>query len=210
MRQEIDNFLDVAGIGVEPNSPEVIFQRATGGNYWAFYPEEDALEELCELANGGYSPAICALGIAHLNGAYGLPVSVEKATSLFLLSAEIEKILSGLYDAVTPVQKSWLITRIVSLLGHFHVPDIPQQAADVHVHDWIEALKEYPQWVIEEVCTTWLRNNNRKPTIFDIIKECDLQIEGINHFIQHAGLFLLDQDGILFTVGGYSSEKKQF
>jgi len=38
--------------------------------------------------------------------------------------------------------------------------------------DWADALGHFPQWVVEEACRDYLRENDRKPTIAAIRKLC--------------------------------------
>ena len=84
----------------------------------------------------------------------------------------VRKALTVLEAGMTPAHRPALSSRVITMLAHYFVPDMPQTLADAVMADWIEALSEYPNWAVNAACTRWLHGNNRKPTIADVRKEC--------------------------------------
>lgn len=64
----------------------------------------------------------------------------------------------------------WLKDRIMVLLMHWHHKETPQQVINAISQDWINVLKDLPQWSIEEAIVEYNRSSEYKPVPANIVK----------------------------------------
>lgn len=74
---------------------------------------------------------------------------------------------------LTPAPRRWINQRVVALLSHYFVPDIPAAAQMAALADWIDILSPFPQWAVEAAVKEWLnRPGRQKPMPGDIAAGC--------------------------------------
>lgn len=77
-----------------------------------------------------------------------------------------------------PSERKWINQRVVALLSHYFVPDIPPEAQLVALADWVRLLSPFPQWAVQAAVDEWLsRPGRQKPMPGDIIAACRWRVE---------------------------------
>ncbi len=72
-----------------------------------------------------------------------------------------------------PAPRQSLALRIATLLTHYYVPEMDPAAQLVVADDWVRLLSPYPLPVVTAVMDDWLRQYRQKPTIADLITNCE-------------------------------------
>ncbi len=72
--------------------------------------------------------------------------------------------LAGLSIWLQPAEPKWILARVMTLLGHWAAPRVSEQQLEAMARDWLESLKDLPAHAITEACSTWLREQEFKPT----------------------------------------------
>lgn len=67
---------------------------------------------------------------------------------------------------------AWIAQRVVKLLSHYFVADFHGEAVKAVAKDWLNELREFPDWAIEQACAWWVSRHNehrrKKPLPGDI------------------------------------------
>ena len=86
--------------------------------------------------------------------------------------AEAREAKKAIKALSTPPDELWIGQRVVTLLYHYFVGDLPDGAIEAMAADWVAELSPYPEWAIEAACAWWLSRGNeyrhRKPMPGDI------------------------------------------
>ncbi|MGY0793163.1 hypothetical protein ACW7BJ_27670 [Azospirillum argentinense] len=86
--------------------------------------------------------------------------------------------LPALEDYLRPANDTWIDGRIVTLLSHYYVPNVPFDVQVAAHEDWVRLLSPFPQWAIEAAVDEWLsRPGRQKPMPGDIIAACRWRVE---------------------------------
>jgi len=92
----------------------------------------------------------------------------------------IEKAVTVLSEPCSP---AWCMARVASLLNPYYDKDTPQGVRQMEAEDWLEALRDYPQWAIERAVRWWKSEDNVKrrlrPLEGDIGERCRVEMRGI-------------------------------
>lgn len=72
--------------------------------------------------------------------------------------------LESLSAWLTPAEPKWILARVMTLLGHWAAPRVSDQQLEAMARDWLETLKDLPAHAIMDACSTWLREQEFKPT----------------------------------------------
>ncbi|WP_372393833.1 hypothetical protein ABMY26_00730 (plasmid) [Azospirillum sp. HJ39] len=97
------------------------------------------------------------------------PPTISAAERYRLVTSDIP----ALEAYLAPADRTWINGRVIALLSHYFVPDIPQQAQVAALGDWIMLLARYPQWAVQAAVVEWLdRPGRQKPMPGDIAAGC--------------------------------------
>jgi hypothetical protein len=92
----------------------------------------------------------------------------------------VEKAVAVLSEPCNP---AWCMARVAALLNPYYDKDTPQAVRQMEAEDWLEALREYPQWAIERAVRWWKSAENedrrKKPLEGDIANRCAFEMRGI-------------------------------
>lgn len=87
------------------------------------------------------------------------------------------RILSDMDRELTPAPSDWIAARIVTLLAHFWMPDMPENLHQAISRDWISVLGGYPRQAIDRACLDYLRDDtSKRPTPGKIRKLCEERV----------------------------------
>jgi hypothetical protein len=93
------------------------------------------------------------------------PATPEEAAAVAADLAETRALL-------IPADRSWLLSRILTLLSHYRQDALPPALEAAVAEDWAEDLDEFPAWAIAEATRTWRRTRKFKPTIAEMRQLC--------------------------------------
>ena len=99
------------------------------------------------------------------------PINPEQAdhiTALWLVSLrspiatdeqcdEVARALSAVNSQARP---SWVMARVAALLSQYYAADVPQAAVSMMAEDWLEELRDYPEWAITKAVRWWKSEAN--------------------------------------------------
>jgi hypothetical protein len=77
---------------------------------------------------------------------------------------------------LAPAQPDELALRVAALLGHYFVSGMDVRVQALIADDWIRLLEPYPMPVLGAVMDEWLRQFRQRPTIADLIQNCETLI----------------------------------
>jgi hypothetical protein len=101
----------------------------------------------------------------------------------------VEKAVAVLSEPCNP---AWCMARVAALLNPYYDKDTPQAVRQMEAEDWLEALREYPQWAIERAVRWWKSEENadrrKRPLEGDIAARCKLEMRGIGAVPKLLGL----------------------
>lgn len=83
-------------------------------------------------------------------------------------AANIREQLKNVFSGKPSSQ--WLKDRIMVLLMHWHHKETPQQVINAISQDWIDVLKDLPQWAINEAVIEYNKSCEYKPSPASIVK----------------------------------------
>lgn len=71
-----------------------------------------------------------------------------------------------------PATRSFVMGRVATMLNHYYVSPIGEQAMTAIAQDWAHHLQGFPRWAIEAACLWWMGSENpdrrKKPVPGDI------------------------------------------
>jgi hypothetical protein len=101
----------------------------------------------------------------------------------------VEKVVAVLSEPCNP---AWCMARVAALLNPYYDKDTPQAVRQMEAEDWLEALREYPQWAIERSVRWWKSDENadrrKRPLEGDIAARCKVEMRGIGAVPKLLGL----------------------
>ena len=101
----------------------------------------------------------------------------------------VEKAVAVLSEPCNP---AWCMARVAALLNPYYDKDTPQAVRQMEAEDWLEALREYPQWAIERAVRWWKSEENadrrKRPLEGDIAARCKVEMRGIGAVPKLLGL----------------------
>lgn len=70
--------------------------------------------------------------------------------------------------------------RVTALLGQYFTANVPKSVFAMQAEDWLEALRDQPEWAITKAVRWWKSNNNpnfhRKPLEGDIAERVRIEV----------------------------------
>lgn len=105
-------------------------------------------------------------------GRWSVPavVTAEQAT-------EARGMIVALDAHLAPAERQRTLARVMALLAHYYVAELPAQVQQALAEDWAEDVGEFPAWALDEACRTWRRANpRRKPTPGEIRDLCRREV----------------------------------
>jgi hypothetical protein len=101
----------------------------------------------------------------------------------------VEKAVAVLSEPCNP---AWCMARVAALLNPYYDKDTPQAVRQMEAEDWLEELREYPQWAIERAVRWWKSQENtdrrKRPLEGDIAARCKVEMRGIGAVPKLLGL----------------------
>lgn len=70
----------------------------------------------------------------------------------------------------------WIALQVFALLNEYYTAELPASVQDIITARWVNELREFPAWAIEDACAWWTSRDNRerkrKPQSGDIGARC--------------------------------------
>lgn len=89
---------------------------------------------------------------------------------------ELDEIRQGISALTVEARPAWIMARVASLLSQYYAADVPQAAVAMMAEDWLDELREYPQWAITKAVRWWKSADNadrkKRPLEGDISARC--------------------------------------
>lgn len=96
---------------------------------------------------------------------------------------EAEEVLATCDRLAIPAPGRWISGRVATLLSHYFVSASDERVMSAIAEDWVETLKDYPAWAIQNACRWWMSAENqyrhRKPLPGDVEDACKREVAGI-------------------------------
>lgn len=90
-----------------------------------------------------------------------------------------QRILADLDRELAPANREWVSARIVTLLAHYWMPDMPVKLSEAVMGDWIRILGDLPRHAVEAGCQAYLQSETRaRPTPGQVRKLALIGVEG--------------------------------
>lgn len=71
-----------------------------------------------------------------------------------------------------PASGNWILARVAALLTGYYAADVPAEVIRFEAEDWLDALKEFPDWAITKAVRWWKGETNadrrKRPMVGDI------------------------------------------
>lgn len=101
-------------------------------------------------------------------------------TSQIKTNEEYNEIVNALDPLSEPARPAWIMARVAALLSQYYAADVPAAAVAIMAEDWLEELRDYPQWAITNAVRWWKSSENpnrkKKPLEGDIAERCRLEM----------------------------------
>lgn len=92
---------------------------------------------------------------------------------------ELREHLALLESLCAPVDRGWLLARVLALLSHYKQEANPSQVEAMIAEDWVDDLGEFPAWAVEEAARRWRRTRKFRPAICEIRGFAEAAVEEI-------------------------------
>lgn len=97
---------------------------------------------------------------------------------------QLNQIVEGLGKVKAKSHPTWIMARVAALLSQYYAADVPAAAVSMMAEDWLEELREYPQWAITNAVRWWKSEANkdrkRRPLEGDISARCKHEMMAIS------------------------------
>ena len=94
---------------------------------------------------------------------------------------QFNEISETLAVVTKPAHPQWILEYVAVLLSQYYTADVPAAAHQLIAKDWLEALREYPQWAITLAVRWWKSDANlerrKRPLEGDISALCKKELE---------------------------------
>ena len=84
-----------------------------------------------------------------------------------------------------PATARWTTLKVIGLLAHYYIALQKAELTEMVTADWIDELREYPAWAIEEACRWWTSKENkarhRRLLPGDIGEVCEQRMWRVRH-----------------------------
>lgn len=75
---------------------------------------------------------------------------------------ELEVSREAAFTLSNPAPRSWIASRVVTLLSHYFVAQQEAAVAEAVAEDWCAMLSDYPAWALAEAARWWMSHENSR------------------------------------------------
>lgn len=94
---------------------------------------------------------------------------------------QCDEVADALSVVNSQARPSWVMARVAALLSQYYAADVPQAAVSMMAEDWLEELREYPEWAITKAVRWWKSEANpdrkKRPLEGDISARANFEMQ---------------------------------